>query len=79
MVAKTKYWVDERKMRKKDLISILMIAIFFSSFCLNFIDSKVADNYSEVDFSTNSYDDFDLSLTTNQTTIGVDNGVYGTL
>jgi len=79
MVAKIKYWVDERKMRKKDLISILMIAIFFSSFCLNFIDSKVADNYSEVDFSTNSYDDFDLSLTTNQTTIGVDNGVYSTL
>ncbi len=66
-------------MQKKDLITVLMIVIFFSSFCLNFAESKVTDNYSEVDFSTNSYADFDLALTTNQTTIGVDNGVYGTL
>ncbi len=78
-MAKPKNWVDERKMRKKDLITILMIVLFFSSFCLNFVDSEVPDNYSEVDLSTNSYTDFNVALTTNQTTIGVDNGVYGTL
>jgi Mg-chelatase subunit ChlD len=72
-------WVEERKMRKKDLITVLMIVLFFSSFCLNFVDSEIPDNYSEVDYSTNSYADFDVSLTTNQTTIGVDSGVYGTL
>ncbi len=66
-------------MRKKDLISVLMMILFLSSFSLNFVDSEVTDNYSEVDFSTDSYDDFDLALTTNQTTIGLDGGVYGTL
>jgi len=66
-------------MRKKDLITVLMIVLFFSSFCLNFADSEVTDDYSEVDLFTDSYDDFDLALTTNQTTIGVDGGVHGTL
>ena len=66
-------------MRKKDLITVLIIVLFFSSFCLNFVDSEIVDNYSEVDFFTDSSDDFDLSFITNQTTIGVDSGVNGTL
>ena len=66
-------------MQKKDLITVLIIVLFFSSFCLNFVDSEVADNYSEVDFSTDSFDDFNVSLTTNKTTIGVNGGVLGTL
>lgn len=79
MDGKTLCWVDERKMQKKDLITVLMIVLFFSSFCLNFVDSEIIDNYSEVDYTTDSYDDFNVSFTTNQTTIGVDSGVYGTL
>jgi len=78
-MAKPLSWVDERKMQKKDLITVLMIVLFFSSFCLNFVDSEISDNYSEVDFSTDSFEDFNVSLTTNQTTIGVNGGVLGTL
>ncbi len=78
-MAKPLSWVDERKMQKKDLITVLMIVLFFSSFCLNFVDSEITDNYSEVDFSTDSFDDFNVLLTTNKTTIGVNGGVLGTL
>ncbi|MCK5185032.1 MAG: hypothetical protein KAQ95_12055, partial [Candidatus Heimdallarchaeota archaeon] len=66
-------------MQKKDLITVLIIVLFFSSFCLNFVDSEITDNYSEVDFSTDSFNDFNVSLSTNQTTIGAKGGVLGTL